>query len=124
MSTGDKDMAQLVDEHVTMVNTMDGGALDPAGVEEKFGVPPERIVDYLALIGDTSDNVPGIPKVGPKTAGKWLAEYGSLDAVVTNADAIKGKVGESLRANLDQIPLSRDLVTIRCDVALDEGPKP
>ncbi len=119
MSTSDKDMAQLVDDHVTMVNTMDGGALDPAGVEAKFGVPPQRMVDYLTLIGDTSDNVPGIPKVGPKTASKWLAEYGSLDAVVANAGSIKGKVGESLRENLEQIPLSRELVTIRRDVPLD-----
>ena len=121
MSTSDKDMAQLVDEHVTMVNTMDGGTLDVAGVEEKFGVPPQRIIDYLALIGDTSDNVPGVPKVGPKTAAKWLAEHGSLDGVVAHAGEIKGKVGESLRAHLDQIPLSRELVTIRCDVELDEG---
>jgi DNA polymerase-1 len=121
MSTSDKDMAQLVDEHVTMVNTMDGGTLDPAGVEAKFGVSPQHIIDYLTLIGDTSDNVPGVPKVGPKTASKWIAEYGSLDGVVANAESIKGKVGENLRASLDQIPLSRDLVTIRCDVPLEEG---
>jgi DNA polymerase-1 len=119
MSTSDKDMAQLVDEHVLMANTMDGSSLDIAGVESKFGVPPQRIVDYLALIGDTSDNVPGVPKVGPKTAAKWLAEHGSLDGVVENADKIKGKVGESLREHLEQIPLSRELVTIRCDVPLD-----
>jgi DNA polymerase-1 len=121
MSTSDKDMAQLVDERVTMVNTMDGGALDAQGVEAKFGVPPERIVDYLALIGDTSDNVPGVPKVGPKTAAKWLREFGSLDAVIAHAEAIKGKVGESLREHLDRIPRSRELVTIRCDVELDVG---
>ena len=119
MSTSDKDMAQLVDEHVIMANTMDGSSLDIAGVEGKFGVPPNRIVDYLALIGDTSDNVPGVPKVGPKTAVKWLAEYGTLDAVIAHADEIKGKVGESLREHLAQIPLSRDLVTIRCNVPLD-----
>jgi DNA polymerase-1 len=119
MSTSDKDMAQLVDEHVLMANTMDGSSLDIAGVEGKFGVPPQRIIDYLALIGDTSDNVPGVPKVGPKTAVKWLAQYGSLDGVVEHADEIKGKVGESLREHLAQIPLSRDLVTIRCDVPLD-----
>ncbi|MFT5445791.1 MAG: DNA polymerase-1 [Gammaproteobacteria bacterium] len=119
MSTSDKDMAQLVDEHVLMANTMDGSSLDIAGVEGKFGVPPQRIVDYLALIGDTSDNVPGVPKVGPKTAVKWLAEHGSLDSVIANADKVKGKVGESLREHLDQIPLSRELVTIRCDVPLD-----
>ena len=121
MSTSDKDMAQLVDEHVTMVNTMDGGALDPAGVEQKFGVPPSRIVDYLTLIGDTSDNVPGVPKVGPKTAAKWIAQYGSLEGVVEHAGEIKGKVGESLREHLDQLPRSRELVTIRCDLDLGLG---
>ena len=121
MSTSDKDMAQLVNETVTMVNTMDGGVLDPAGVQEKFGVPPQRIIDYLALIGDTSDNVPGIPKVGPKTASKWLALYDSIDGVVESADQIKGKVGESLREHMHQIPLSRELVTIRCNVPLEVG---
>jgi len=119
MSTSDKDMAQLVDEHVTLVNTMDEVVLDAAGVEAKFGVPPSGIVDYLALIGDTSDNVPGVPKVGPKTAAKWLAEHGSLQGVIEHAGDIKGKVGESLRASLDQLALSRELVTIRCDVDLD-----
>ncbi len=123
MSTSDKDMAQLVDDHVTMVNTMDGGTLDPDGVESKFGVRPERIVDYLTLIGDTSDNVPGVPKVGPKTAAKWLAEHGSLDGIIANADAIKGKAGENLRDSLDQLPLSRRLVTIRCDLDLDVSPE-
>ena len=122
VSTGDKDMAQLVDEHVTMVNTMDGAVLDAAGVKGKFGVPPESIVDYLALVGDTVDNVPGVPKVGPKTAAKWLARYGTLDALVARAGEIKGKVGESLRASVDRIPLSKELVTIRRDVALDVGP--
>ena len=122
VSTGDKDMAQLVDEHVTMVNTMDGAVLDAAGVKGKFGVPPESIVDYLALVGDTVDNVPGVPKVGPKTAAKWLARYGTLDALIAQAGEIKGKVGESLRANVDRIPLSKELVTIRRDVALDVGP--
>ena len=121
MSTSDKDMAQLVDADVTMVNTMDGGALDVQGVRDKFGVPPALIVDYLALIGDTSDNIPGVPKVGPKTAVKWLQEYGDLDAIVAHAGSIKGKVGESLREHLDHIPLSRELATIRCDVALDVG---
>ena len=122
ISTGDKDMAQLVDEHVTLVNTMTDTTMDPAGVEAKFGVPPERIVDYLALIGDTSDNVPGVPKVGPKTAVKWLQQYGSLDGIIAHAEEIKGKVGEYLRASLEQLALSRQLVTIKCDVALELGP--
>ena len=120
--TGDKDMAQLVDDRVTMVNTMDDPVLDSAGVAAKFGVPPESIVDYLALVGDTVDNVPGVPKVGPKTASKWLAEYGTLENLVAHADEIKGKVGENLRASLAQIPLSKELVTIRRDVPLDVGP--
>ncbi|MCH9674724.1 MAG: DNA polymerase I [Gammaproteobacteria bacterium] len=122
ISTGDKDIAQLVDENVTLVNTMDDKTLDPAGVQEKFGVPPELIVDYLTLIGDTVDNVPGVPKVGPKTAAKWLVQYGSLDAIIENAHEVKGKVGENLRAALDQLPLSRDLVTLRCDVELEHAP--
>ncbi|MDH3831015.1 MAG: DNA polymerase I, partial [Gammaproteobacteria bacterium] len=96
ISTGDKDMAQLVDEHVTLVNTMSRTALDRNGVLEKFGVQPGQIIDFLALTGDTSDNIPGVPKVGPKTAAKWLTQYGSLDAVMEQADEIKGKVGESL----------------------------
>jgi DNA polymerase-1 len=123
ISTGDKDMAQLVDGHVTLVNTMTDTVMDPAGVVEKFGVPPERIVDYLALIGDTSDNVPGVPKVGPKTAVKWLQEYGSLDAIIAHADAIKGKIGDNLRESLGFLPLSRRLVTIKCDVPLEQGPQ-
>src|SRR3546814_2404630 len=98
--------------------------MDHDGVIERFGVPPDRFVDYLALMGDSVDNIPGIPSVGPKTAAKWLNEYGSLDGVVANADAIKGKVGEKLRAHLEQLPLARQLATIRCDVelpiALDE----
>jgi len=122
ISTGDKDLAQLVGEHVTLINTMTGLVLDSDGVREKFGVPPERIVDYLALMGDSVDNVPGVPKCGPKTAAKWIAEYGDLDGVMAQADAIKGKIGESLRAALDQLPLARDLTTIKCDVALDLGP--
>ncbi len=123
ISTGDKDMAQLVDAHVTLINTMNDSVLDPAAVEEKFGVSPERIVDYLALIGDTVDNVPGVPKVGPKTAVKWLSQYGSLDAIMAHADEIKGKVGENLRASLEQLPLSRELVTVKCDVELAQGPE-
>ena len=122
VSTGDKDMAQLVDDHVTMVNTMDGAVLDAAGVEGKFGVRPESIVDYLTLVGDTVDNVPGVPKVGPKTAVKWLAQYRTVEEVVAHAGEIKGKVGENLRASLEQIPLSKELVTIRRDVPLDVGP--
>ncbi|MFU8837259.1 MAG: DNA polymerase I [Thiohalomonadaceae bacterium] len=123
ISTGDKDMAQLVNTHITLVNTMTDTLLDPAGVVEKFGVPPERIIDYLALIGDTSDNVPGVPKVGPKTAVKWLGKYGSLDGIIENAEAITGKVGENLRDSLGMLPLSRQLVTIKCDVPLEQGPQ-
>ena len=122
IATGDKDLAQLVDEQVSLVNTMDGSALDPAGVAAKFGVPPGLITDYLALIGDAVDNVPGVPKVGPKTAAKWLLQYGPLDQLIEHADEVKGKVGENLRASLEQLPLWRDLVTIRCDVPLTIGP--
>jgi len=122
VSTSDKDLAQLVDDHVTLVNTMSGSQLDPAGVEKKFGVPPERVVDYLALVGDTSDNIPGVPKVGPKTAAKWLNEYGSLDAIIEHADDIKGKVGESLREHLEQLELSRQLAVIRTDADVPEKP--
>ncbi len=122
ISTGDKDMAQLVDEHVTLVNTMDDTTLDVPGVKEKFGIPPQRIIDYLALVGDASDNIPGVPKVGPKTAVKWLKQYHSLDGIIAHADEIKGKVGESLCASLDQLPLSRQLATIKCDVPLPGGP--
>tara|TARA_Y100001934_G_scaffold277426_1_gene376226 strand:+ start:1719 stop:4418 length:2700 start_codon:yes stop_codon:yes gene_type:complete len=123
ISTGDKDMTQLVGPNVTCVNTMDGAVMDIAGVQQKFGVPPERIVDYLALIGDSVDNVPGIPKVGPKTAVKWLEAFGDVDGVVANAESIKGKVGENLRANLEQLALSRELVTIKRDVELELGPR-
>ncbi len=122
VSTGDKDMAQLVDEHVTLVDTMQNAVYDRAGVEQKFGVPPERIVDLLALIGDTSDNIPGVPKVGPKTASKWLVQYGSLDEIVAHADELGGKVGENLRSCLDQLDLSRTLATIKLDV--DVGLEP
>lgn len=119
ISTGDKDLAQLVDEDITLINTMTDKLMDRAGVEEKFGVPPELIIDYLALVGDTSDNVPGIPKVGPKTAVKWLSEYGSLDEIIKHADDIKGKVGENLRAHLEDLALSKQLVTVKLDVDLD-----
>ncbi|MDP2029457.1 MAG: DNA polymerase I, partial [Thiobacillus sp.] len=118
VSTGDKDMAQLVNDHVTLVNTMSEETLDIPGVNAKFGVPPERIVDYLTLIGDSVDNVPGVAKVGPKTAVKWLAEFGSLDNLVTHADAVKGVVGENLRAARDWLPQARVLITIKTDVAL------
>ena len=116
--TSDKDMAQLVDDHVHLLDTMKNRRMDPAGVVEKFGVKPEQIIDYLALMGDTSDNIPGVHGVGPKTAAKWLNEYGSLDALVAQADAIKGKAGENLRAALDHLPLSKRLTTIVCDVEL------
>lgn len=119
ISTGDKDLAQLVNDHVTLINTMNNVVLDEAGVLDKFDVPPSAIIDYLALMGDTADNIPGVPKVGPKTAAKWLKQYETLDNLVAHADEIKGKVGESLRDNLDQLPLSRELTTIKCDVELD-----
>lgn len=122
ISTGDKDMAQLVSDKITLINTMNNSFLTPESVVEKFGVPAERIIDYLALIGDTSDNIPGVPKVGPKTAVKWLTEYGSLEGVVEHAAEIKGKVGESLRDSLEQLPLSYQLATIVCDVPLAQGP--
>lgn len=122
ISTGDKDLAQLVDRHVRLVNTMTNEVLDEAGVLAKFGVPPERIVDYLALVGDTVDNVPGVEKCGPKTAVKWLAEYGSLDGVIAHADKIGGKVGENLRAHLDFLPLGRRLLTVDREVALPQQP--
>ena len=118
VSTGDKDMAQLVDDHVTLVNTMSQETLDEAGVAAKFGVPPERIIDYLTLVGDTVDNVPGVAKCGPKTAVKWLAEYGTLDNLLAHADTIKGTVGDNLRAARDWLPQARALITIKTDVAL------
>ncbi len=121
ISTGDKDMAQLVNPHVTLINTMNNVVLDEAGVVDKFDVPPSAIIDYLALMGDTSDNIPGVPKVGPKTAAKWLKQYETLDNLIANAADIKGKVGESLRDNLDQLPLSRELTTIKCDVELEHA---
>lgn len=121
ISTGDKDLAQLVNEHVTLINTMNNVVMDEAGVIEKFGVPADSIIDYLALMGDTSDNIPGVPKVGPKTAAKWLQQYETLDNLIAHADEIKGKVGESLRDNLAQLPLSKELTTIKCDVDLDQS---
>jgi DNA polymerase-1 len=123
ISTGDKDMAQLVDAHTTLVNTMSRTTLDADGVAEKFGVHPAQIIDYLALMGDSSDNIPGVPKVGPKTAAKWLTSYGSLDAIMAHADEVRGKVGESLREHLEMLPLSRELATIRRDIELESGPE-
>ncbi|MEC4722488.1 DNA polymerase I [Noviherbaspirillum sp. CPCC 100848] len=119
ISTGDKDMAQLVNEHVTLINTMTNEKLDREGVIAKFGVPPERIIDYLTLIGDTVDNVPGVAKVGPKTAVKWLTQYGSLDNIIAQAADVGGAVGENLRKALDWLPTGRKLITIRtdCDLA-------
>jgi DNA polymerase-1 len=121
VSTGDKDLAQLVDGHVTLINTMSNERLDPVAVEAKFGVPPEKIVDWLALVGDVVDNIPGVEKVGPKTAAKWIAEYGSLDGVLAHADAIKGVAGENLRKARDWLPMGRELVTVRRDLALPFG---
>jgi DNA polymerase-1 len=120
VSTGDKDLAQLVGPHVKLVNTMSNETLDEAGVLAKFGVPPGRIVDYLTLVGDTSDNVPGVEKVGPKTAVKWITQYGSLDGVIAAAPDIGGVVGENLRRALDFLPLGRRLVTVRCDLELPQ----
>ena len=118
ISTGDKDIAQLVNAQVTLVNTMSNETLDEAGVEKKFGVRPERMIDYLALIGDTVDNVPGVAKVGPKTAVKWLTQYQTLENVVRHAGDIGGVVGENLRQSLDWLPQARALLTIKCDVEL------
>jgi DNA polymerase-1 len=118
ISTGDKDLAQLVTPHVTLVNTMSNEKLDPNGVVRKFGVGPERIVDYLMLVGDTVDNVPGVQKVGPKTAAKWIEEYGSVDALVERADEVKGVAGENLRAAIAQFPLTRELLTVKIDCDL------
>ena len=120
ISTGDKDLAQLVNEHVTLINTMSSEKLDVNGVKEKFGVPPDRIVDYLTLMGDAVDNVPGVEKVGPKTAAKWIAEYGSLQGVMDSADKIKGVAGENLRKALAWLPTGRKLVTVKTDCELAE----
>jgi DNA polymerase-1 len=122
ISTGDKDMAQLVDSNITLVNTMSNTYLTPQTVPEKFGVPPELIIDYLTLVGDTVDNVPGVPQVGPKTAVKWLLQYGSLTNVIENAQNITGKVGENLRTAIPHLALSKQLVTIKLDVPLAQTP--
>jgi DNA polymerase-1 len=118
ISTGDKDMAQLVSPQITLINTMSGTVLDRDGVKTKFDVFPEQIIDYLALVGDSSDNIPGIDKVGPKTAAKWLGKYSTLDALVADAANVEGKVGENLRAGLATLELARKLATIRTDVTL------
>ena len=116
ISTGDKDLAQLVNKETTLINTMTNEKLDIDGVKNKFGVPPSLIIDYLTIIGDTADNVPGIEKVGPKTAVKWLNEHNSLDKIVKNSDKFKGVVGENLRKAIDWLPTAKDLITIRCDL--------
>jgi len=130
ISTGDKDMAQLVNQHVTLINTMNNSAMDVQGVVDKFSVKPEQIIDYLALMGDSSDNIPGVPKVGPKIAAKWLNQYDNLEGVKQHADEIGGKVGESLRncleqkldEELNQLDMSYKLATIKCDVELEYDP--
>jgi len=121
ISTGDKDLAQLVNEHVTLLNTMTKEVLDIDGVKNKFGLGSEQIIDYLGLMGDKSDNIPGVPGVGPKTAVKWLEEYGTAEQLIERADEIKGKAGENLREHIEQLRLSRELATIKCDVELDIG---
>ena len=121
ISTGDKDLAQLVTKNIKLVNTMKNEVLDIEGVEKKFGVKPEQIVDYLALVGDTSDNIPGVEKVGPKTAVNWLTEHNDIDTIIEKADEFKGKVGEYLRAGIEQLKLSRQLTEIKKDVKLDFG---
>ena len=118
ISTGDKDMAQLVTEQISLEDTMKNVRLDIQGVVNKFGVKPEQIIDYLALMGDSSDNIKGVPKVGPKTAAKWLQEYQTLDNLIAHANDIKGKIGENLRASLDFLPLAKQLTTIKCDLDL------
>ncbi len=119
VSSGDKDLAQLVDAHITIVDTMNGKRRDVAGVEAEFGVPPDRMIDFQTLVGDVIDNVPGVPKVGPKTAAKWLQQYGSLAGVIANADAITGAVGDSLKKTLDWLPTARELLTVKTDCDLD-----
>lgn len=120
ISTGDKDFAQLVNHYISLSNSMNNEELDENGVINKFGVPPAQIIDYLALIGDKIDNVPGVEKCGPKTAVKWLTSYGSLDGVMAHADEIKGNIGEKLRSSLEQLPLSKELITIKCNIDLSD----
>lgn len=121
ISTGDKDLAQLVNDRIMLENTMSDTRTDVQGVVQKFGVRPEQMIDFLALMGDPVDNIPGVPKVGPKTAAKWLAQYGSLEHIIECADQFKGKIGENLRASLAQLPLSKQLTTIKCELALPFG---
>ncbi len=121
ISTGDKDLAQLVTKNIKLVNTMTNEVLDQKGVEKKFGVLPDQIIDYLALVGDTSDNIPGVNKVGPKTAVNWLSKYGTVESIIKKSDEISGKVGEYLREGIEQLKLSQQLTTIKKDVALDFG---
>ena len=118
IASGDKDLAQLVDNHIRIIDTMKKKIFDSVGIVEKFGVRPEQMIDYLALVGDSADNIPGVSKVGPKTAVKWLSTYGSLDSILKHAEEIKGVVGQNLRDSGEQLPLSKSLVTLRCDVAL------
>ena len=120
--SSDKDFAQLVNASITLINSMKNARLDIQGVQKKFGIPPQLIVDYLSLIGDKADNVPGVKTVGPSTAVKWLKTYGSLDAVVAKATQIQGRVGEKLREALPHLPLTRQLLTIKCDVPLSHSP--
>ena len=121
ISTGDKDLAQLVTKNIKLVNTMTNEVLDQKGVEKKFGVTPEQIIDYLALVGDTSDNIPGVNKVGPKTAVNWLGKYGTVETIIEKAEEVTGKVGEYLREGIEQLKLSQQLTTIKKDVTLDFG---
>src|SRR5207344_2012601 len=118
ISTGDKDLTQLVSDRVTLVNTMSNERLDPEGVKAKFGVPPERMLDYMTLVGDSVDNVPGVEKVGPKTAAKWVSQYGSLEEVMRHAPEINGAVGEGLRRALAWLPKGKQLLAVKCDVKL------
>ena len=123
ISTGDKDMAQLVNANVSLINTMNNTVMDEQGVVEKFGVKPDQIIDYLALVGDTSDNIPGVPSCGPKTAAKWLLAHESLQAIIDNADSVKGKIGEKLRDSIEFLPMSYELATIKTDVELPDSIK-
>src|SRR5262249_27268370 len=121
ISTSDKDMAQLVNGSITLINTMSNSVLDRAGVKAKFDVFPEQMIDYLALVGDSSDNIPGIDKVGPKTAARWLNQYATLETLVANAAQLGGKVGENLRQGLTTLELARKLATIHTDLELPPG---